>query len=79
MRFGDRLYKTPRNQQQLYDPQSLKTPMAITPAWFIFLCFEPGTLEFGPYKTHCLSGFVQILEFFACNPFKLCGPRFPRG
>ena len=21
----------------------------------------------------------QIPEFFACNPFKLCGPRFPRG
>ena len=36
-------------------------------------------MENGPHKTHCLSGFMQISEFFACNLFKLCGPRFPRG
>ena len=44
--------------------------------------FQGGDLcvimEKGPRKTHCLSSFVQISEFSACNPFKLCGIRFPR-
>ena len=31
------------------------------------------------HKTHCIGDFVQTLEFFTCNPFKMCGPRFPRG
>ena len=43
--------------------------------------FQGGDLcvimEKGPHKNHCLSDFVQISVFFACNPFKLCGPRFP--
>ena len=43
--------------------------------------FQGGDLcvimEKGPHKNHCLSDFVQISGFFACNPFKLCGPRFP--
>ena len=32
-----------------------------------------------PHKSHWYSDYVQISEFVACNPFKLCGPRFPRG
>ena len=32
----------------------------------------------GPHKTHYLTGFVQNSKIVACNPFKLCGPRFPR-
>ena len=36
-------------------------------------------MEKGPHKTHCLSGIANFGFFFACNPFKLCGPRFPRG
>ena len=36
-------------------------------------------MEKGPHKIRCLSGFVKILVSFACNPFRLCGPRFSRG
>ena len=45
--------------------------------------FQGGDLcvimEKGSHKTNFLSGFVQISYFVACNPFKLCGPCFPRG
>ena len=31
------------------------------------------------HKTNWLSGFMQISIFFAYNPLKLYGPRFPKG
>ena len=33
--------------------------------------------EKGPHKTHWLSGFL-IFSKSVCNPWELCGPRFPR-
>ena len=36
-------------------------------------------IEKGPQKTYWLSGFVKVSKFVACNQYKLCGPRFPRG